>query len=111
MKHQTTFDFSDEKILKNIISRIVEIANPDKIILFGSRATGNARKDSDYDICVLKNEINNRSEFISRLYHNMQAGAPVDILAITTNRFEELKNKWYYVYYHINKEGLVVYEK
>ena len=47
----------EEKILQKIINSVVEIAHPDKIILFGSRATGKAKKDSDYDILVLKKNI------------------------------------------------------
>ena len=111
MSTQTTFDFSHPSILKNIIARVVEIADPDKIILFGSRATGKARKDSDYDICVLKNEIKNRSAFVGMIYRNLSADAPVDVVAATTSHFEESKSKWYYVYHDINKEGIVVYEK
>jgi len=40
--------------LNETTKRIVEEADPDKIILFGSRAKGEAKKESDYDICVLK---------------------------------------------------------
>ncbi|MEO5572075.1 MAG: nucleotidyltransferase domain-containing protein [Bacteroidia bacterium] len=111
MAYQSKFDFSDKKILKNIVSRIVEIANPDRIILFGSRATGKARKDSDYDICVLKKKIKSRSEFIGKIYHGLNVNAPVDIIATTISHFEESKDKWYYVYHDINKEGQVIYEK
>ncbi len=111
MKNQTTFDFSDEKILKNIVSSIVEIADPDKIILFGSRASGKARKDSDYDICVLKKNAN-RKALLDKLYRRgISAGAPVDIIVASFKRYEELKDKFYYIHSDINKFGKVIYEK
>ena len=44
---------ADTEILDEIVRRIVEVADPDKIILFGSRARGDARPDSDYDILVI----------------------------------------------------------
>lgn len=47
----------EKSALSRIIRIIVEIVDPDSIILFGSRATGNEEKESEYDICVLKPEI------------------------------------------------------
>ena len=39
--------------LERAIEIIVKVADPDQIILFGSRARGDAKQDSDYDICVI----------------------------------------------------------
>jgi predicted nucleotidyltransferase len=38
---------------QKVIDQIVERFHPLKIILFGSRATGHAREDSDYDLLVV----------------------------------------------------------
>jgi predicted nucleotidyltransferase len=38
---------------KKVIDQIVERFHPQKIILFGSRATGTAREESDYDLLVV----------------------------------------------------------
>jgi predicted nucleotidyltransferase len=43
-----------ETLIQDMVRRIVESARPDKIILFGSRARGNARIDSDFDLIVIK---------------------------------------------------------
>lgn len=104
-------NFKSDKILQHIVNRVVVIADPDKIILFGSRATGKAKKDSDYDICVLKNNIN-RKLLLDKLYRiGMDAEAPVDIIVSTPRKFEKQKEKSYYVYYDVAKFGKVVYEK
>ncbi len=42
-----------DAILNEIKVRLVKAINPKKIFLFGSRAKGTARNDSDYDILVL----------------------------------------------------------
>ena len=99
-----------DNILENIIAQLVRIAHPDKIILFGSHATGKANKDSDYDILVLKKNMKCK-QMTSKIYMNLQANVPVDILATTPNRFDTLKNKWYYIHSDIAKEGKVIYEK
>lgn len=38
--------------IKNLVKRIIQELNPYKIILFGSRARGDHRDNSDFDIAV-----------------------------------------------------------
>jgi len=40
--------------LENAIETIVEVVEPDKIILFGSHVKGDDKPESDYDLLVLK---------------------------------------------------------
>ena len=44
----------DQDTIKEIVRRIVEVAKPDRIILFGSRASGDASSGSDVDLLVVK---------------------------------------------------------
>ncbi|MEW5936886.1 MAG: nucleotidyltransferase domain-containing protein [Candidatus Thermoplasmatota archaeon] len=98
--------------MKEIIARIVEEADPDKIILFGSRAKGGDGKRSDYDLCVLKRGIKRRRKLAQRLYRKLfGVGASVDIIVETPKRFDEMKDKWFLVYSEVAKHGEVVYEK
>jgi predicted nucleotidyltransferase len=43
---------TNEAVLQDIVRRLVERLGPRRIILFGSRARGDARADSDYDVAV-----------------------------------------------------------
>jgi predicted nucleotidyltransferase len=43
-----------KKILHNIIERIVEVAHPDRIIMFGSAARREMGSHSDIDLLVIK---------------------------------------------------------
>lgn len=96
----------------SIISVIVRALNPEKIILFGSRVTDDAREDSDYDICVLKSGISHRRRCAMKLYEALtHVGVPVDIIVETPEGFEELKQNPYLVYSEIEKTGKVVYER
>ncbi len=47
MKRQT------ERLIKEMVRRIVELFNPEKVILFGSCARGTAGTDSDVDLLVV----------------------------------------------------------
>ena len=46
-------------ILDRLVGLIADVAQPDRIILFGSRATGNVRHGSDYDFLVVVPEAEN----------------------------------------------------
>jgi len=46
--------------LPNIVGRIVRAIDPRRIILFGSRARGDARPESDYDLLVILDEVGDR---------------------------------------------------
>ena len=49
-----------EDWLPAIVGRIVRLVDPVRIILFGSRARGAARPDSDFDLLVVLDEIGDR---------------------------------------------------
>ncbi|MBU1261641.1 nucleotidyltransferase domain-containing protein [bacterium] len=98
--------------LVEIIKRIVEEVDPDKVILFGSRAKNKGKELSDYDLCVLKEGIEHRRQISQRIYRRLfGVGVPVDIIVETPERFNDLKDKWFLVYSEIAKFGEVVYEK
>lgn len=40
--------------LEEMVQRILAVGHPQKIILFGSRARGDAQPDSDYDILIIE---------------------------------------------------------
>ena len=101
-----------EKQLKEIIERIIEEVDPDKMILFGSRAKGENKEWSDYDICVLKRGIKHRRKLARRIYRKLfGTGAAVDVIVETPEKFEELKDKWFLVHSDIAGSGRVIYEK
>lgn len=101
-----------EDTILEITNRIVDEVSPDKIILFGSRAKDEGKQDSDYDICILKREIENKRELEKKIYQRLfGVGAAVDVIVETTEKFEELKDKWFLIHSEIARFGRVVYER
>ena len=47
-------DWAADATLAQIIRRILAAGEPQKIVLFGSRAWGDARADSDYDLLLVE---------------------------------------------------------
>ena len=98
--------------LQKALDTIIRVADPDKVILFGSWARGEETPDSDYDLLVLKNGVKHRRKLAQKIHSNFHdVGAPFDILVYETDKFEEIKNYPFKIYYDIDKEGVIIYEK
>ena len=99
-----------DKKLEEIINKILQVIIPDKIILFGSRARGEAGEDSDYDLLIIKSGIENKREICKKLYRNMLGtNASVDIILEKPEIIEKYKNSVGFIYKFALKEGKVVY--
>lgn len=70
--------------LPAIVGRIVRLVDPVRIVLFGSRARGDADDDSDYDLLIIFDEIRDRRETRVALYRAL-ADLPIgkDIVLAT----------------------------
>ena len=98
--------------LGNVVERIVQGVQPDKIILFGSHARGDYKGESDYDICVIKEGVDHRRKLAQQIYRLLYgAGVPVDIIVETPESFDELKDDSSLIYREIARNGKVLYEK
>ncbi|MBI5606949.1 MAG: nucleotidyltransferase domain-containing protein [Deltaproteobacteria bacterium] len=101
----------DEKILKDIVQRILSVTKPERIILFGSAAMGTMIIDSDIDLLIVEPDfINQRKENIRLRSALGDIGIPVDIFAMTSERFDETKDIIGGLAYPANKYGKVIYE-
>lgn len=101
-----------KEALEKAVKIIVQVADPDRIILFGSRTRGDAKKESDFDVCVLKKGVEHRRKLAQRIYRSLYGiGAPVDVIVETPEKFEELKTNPYMIYREIFRHGKVLYEK
>jgi predicted nucleotidyltransferase len=54
MIQSLTYPPVNEELLGEVVRRIVAVGSPHKIVLFGSRAKGTARTDSDLDILIIE---------------------------------------------------------
>jgi predicted nucleotidyltransferase len=98
--------------LQKIVEIITRTADPDRIILFGSRARRDNKKQSDYDICVIKHGVTRRRDLAMQLYRDLYGvGAAVDIIVETPDTYEELKDNPFLIYHDVARQGKVIYEK
>lgn len=57
-KRELSLSNQEVKVLKIIKKKITEIIKENIFIIYGSRARGDFREDSDYDICILVPNLN-----------------------------------------------------
>lgn len=97
------------KGLDEIIRRVVEVAQPEKIILFGSAARGEMGPNSDVDLLVIKSGVHRR-RLTQAIYMNLfGVGQAVDVVVVTPEDIERYKDSFALVIEPALREGKVVY--
>lgn len=101
----------EETLLNEIVRRVLSASRPDKIILFGSAATGQMTKDSDIDLLIVERSPKNRHEESVAIADAIgDVDFPVDVKIIASERFEATKNIIGGIAYPAHKYGRVLYE-
>ena len=101
-----------DRLLEEIVDRVVQAFAPEQVILFGSYAEGRATAESDLDLLVVTERPMNRKERLTRmedLFRDMPL--PVQIITISRQEFEETRDVIGGIAYPAAKYGKVIYEK
>jgi len=99
-----------QEVLDEIIQRIVEVARPEKIILFGSAARGEMGPSSDVDLLVIKSGVVHRGRLAEAIYMNLiGVGQAVDVIVVTPEDVERYRNAIGLIIEPALREGKVVY--
>jgi len=101
-----------KKMISEMVNRIVEHFDPEKIILFGSHARGEAGPDSDVDLLVVMPVQGSKREKqleIRALLHGIQLAK--DIVVSRPEDFDWRKDIVGTIEYPATKEGKVLYAR
>lgn len=99
-----------QREIDEVIEQIVTSYQPEKIILFGSAASGILGQWSDIDLIVIKRGIQKRfSDRIGEMRARIQSPRAIDLLVYTPEEFERLQSESWFVGEEIAKKGKVVY--
>lgn len=99
------------KVLDEIIRRIVEIATPEKIILFGSAARGEMGPNSDVDLLVVKSGAHRRRVTQAIYMSLLGVGQAVDVVVVTPEDIERFKDSFALIIEPALREGKVIYAR
>lgn len=82
----------DQQYLEGVVESIRQTLPVQEIILFGSRARGDEKPDSDYDICVIADQFEERKIIMLQKINQAllpYAFNPTDVLLYTLDEFRE----------------------
>ena len=101
----------DRSLVGEIVRRIVETVQAERVILFGSRARRDARPESDVDLLVIAYSTQPRYRRSAPLYGVLSdILVPMDIMVYTPEEVEEWKNVRQAFVTTAIREGKVLYE-
>jgi predicted nucleotidyltransferase len=96
-------------IEREIVGRLRDL-KPQLVILFGSRATGAAREDSDYDLLVVR-DLTDPDAFRTPPVRAALGSLPAafDIIVYTREEWESWREHPLSLAHHIRRTGRVLY--
>lgn len=102
--------FSDSSIPDLVRAAIDTIDKKATVILFGSRARGDFRKDSDWDFLILTDRrvtMKLEDEILDKLYEiELEAGEVITCLVENRKKWEDLELTS--LYKNVKREGVVI---
>ena len=105
-----------DDLLDRMVRAIVAEVDPEQVILFGSRARGDAREDSDVDLIVVEAEPfgqarSRRRESTRILLALFDFEVPIDILLYSRDEIAYWRDSLNHVLARAVREGRVLYER
>lgn len=82
-----------QEVLAKIVQRIVAVAQPERIILFGSAAREDMGPHSDIDLLVVKSGESDPSRLVGDIYMRLHGvGQAVDVIVVTPEQVERYRH-------------------
>jgi uncharacterized protein len=103
---------NEQEVLQRIRERLTKLFDVHRIVLFGSRARGDAKEDSDYDVLVIADT---HLPFIERQGRAREEvgriGAALDLLVYTPEEAARAAAVPGTALYWAEREGSIIYAK
>jgi len=93
------------------VQRIVEIANPVRVVAFGSRARGDHRKTSDLDLAVIVDRYDKKRDPRPVWRADLDVWMDMDVVVYDTERESALRDSPVSLQSEVAREGIVVYDR
>ncbi len=104
--------FAIKAVLTEVVRRIVDVTDPDEIILFGSTVRGRLKRHSDFDLLVVKPGVEDRHRLIQQLHANFFGiPMPVDVIVVSPEEVQEARSHTWTFLARALRGGRTVYRR
>lgn len=103
-------DMITQSRIRALCHRIAEEFRPERVILFGSHASGHADDDSDVDLLVVMPFKGKSARKSAEILNRVEPGFPVDVIVRTPRQIRERLAENDYFLREVIKNGTVLYE-
>jgi len=101
-----------ESGIRQAVDRIATRFQPDKIILFGSRARGQAEPDSDADLLIVMRVDGSKRKQAVQIDLALEGiPIPIDLIVVTPEEVDKYRDAIGTIIYEAVREGKVLYER
>lgn len=102
----------DSEAINKAVELLREAANPRRIVLFGSYATGEPDEDSDVDLLVVEDEVSDIAAEMVRLSRVLSPlRIPVDLIVVTQEHYDYWCETPGNLMFEVAVDGEVLYEQ
>ncbi|MBI2302247.1 MAG: nucleotidyltransferase domain-containing protein [Armatimonadetes bacterium] len=99
-------------MVESMVERLVREFDPDQVILFGSRARGDARADSDVDLLVVMAAVESKREAALAMLLALEGfRVAKDVVVTTSAEYAARRDLVGSVEYPASREGRVMYAR
>ena len=102
-----------KRLPAGLLERIIAHLNPQRVIVFGSQATGNIHEDSDWDLLIVVDDDISTERINWRGIHEARRGihAAIDLIPCRATTFRDRKDIIGSLPWIAATKGVVVYER
>jgi predicted nucleotidyltransferase len=102
-----------DRMPAGLLERIVAVLNPQRVIVFGSQATGQTHKDSDWDLLIVVDDDTPSDRINWRGIHEVREGirGAIDLIPCRESTFRDRVDIVGSLPWIAAKEGIVVYDR
>jgi HEPN domain-containing protein len=109
-RRMSDFTAVEQPIHERLVDAIRDHINPELILLFGSRALGGAREDSDYDLMVVLRDGSDLERHRRDACHAVHAiGVGADVLVRSVSDYQRRQADPGFLDWLVSREGVLLY--
>jgi predicted nucleotidyltransferase len=110
-REQELASLEDDSVLSEVVRRLVKEFRPQRVYLFGSRARGDARDDSDYDLMLVVEEPAGAPWEMERRAYDVLSGLSIskDVVVMTSEYFDWMFGAAASLPSTVRREGRLLY--